>query len=207
MVALNTDTQTPRHTSDCQRFGSFRTALCLGVFVVNGTSPKFHSRRDTDLCSMQRVRAVTTGRRSRQMTKCTGRCAALVLLMCAAACGGGGNGAAPADSKAAARLACRFEAGALPEETLGPELPRGSEIPIEHIIVLMQENRSFDTTSGGCRRLGSAQSMVYPFMPATRTATAHRCLRSIRIAIAPPTPITPGPEVTSSSATAETSPS
>src|SRR5262249_2565560 len=40
------------------------------------------------------------------------------------------------------------EAGALPAETLGAELPRGADIPIDHIIVLMQENRSFDNYFG-----------------------------------------------------------
>jgi phospholipase C len=38
---------------------------------------------------------------------------------------------------------CRFGPGALPTETL-PGRPHGSQIPIDHIIVLMQENRSFD---------------------------------------------------------------
>jgi len=39
---------------------------------------------------------------------------------------------------------CRFAAGALPAETLAPGLPHGDQIPIDHIVVLMQENRSFD---------------------------------------------------------------
>ena len=39
---------------------------------------------------------------------------------------------------------CRFGAGALPEETLPAGLPHGDQIPIDHILVLMQENRSFD---------------------------------------------------------------
>ncbi len=42
---------------------------------------------------------------------------------------------------------CGFEAGALPSETLG-----ACTIPIEHVIVLMQENRSFDHYLG---RLGA----------------------------------------------------
>jgi phospholipase C len=42
------------------------------------------------------------------------------------------------------RAACTFEAGAWPAETLGIEDPVGSDIPINHIIVIMQENRSFD---------------------------------------------------------------
>jgi phospholipase C len=39
---------------------------------------------------------------------------------------------------------CRFEAGALPSETLPRKAPKGDAIPIDHILVLMQENRSFD---------------------------------------------------------------
>jgi phospholipase C len=45
---------------------------------------------------------------------------------------------------AAARKACTYDAGALPEQTFGTGEPRGTDIPIEHIILLMQENRSFD---------------------------------------------------------------
>jgi phospholipase C len=44
----------------------------------------------------------------------------------------------------AQRLACAFKAGALPSETLATLAPRGEQIPIEHIVLLMQENRSFD---------------------------------------------------------------
>lgn len=42
------------------------------------------------------------------------------------------------------RAACKFEAGAWPAETLGQELPVGADIPINHVIVIVQENRSFD---------------------------------------------------------------
>ncbi len=42
------------------------------------------------------------------------------------------------------RASCAFERGAMPWETLGSEYPIGDDIPIEHIIMLMQENRSFD---------------------------------------------------------------
>src|SRR5262245_16177716 len=39
---------------------------------------------------------------------------------------------------------CAFKAGALVSETLGSCAPIGKRIPVEHIILLMQENRSFD---------------------------------------------------------------
>ena len=42
------------------------------------------------------------------------------------------------------RNACEFGPGDLPSETLGPEFPKGGDIPIEHVILVMQENRSFD---------------------------------------------------------------
>src|SRR5262245_29406021 len=83
------------------------------------------------------------------MTAVRQAAAVLLLLMGATACGGGGgNAATQGDSKSQARRSCQFEAGALPAETLGAELPRGADIPIDHIIVLMQENRSFDNYFG-----------------------------------------------------------
>ena len=45
---------------------------------------------------------------------------------------------------AASRDACKFARGALPDETLGAGVPTGKDMPIETIVVLMQENRSFD---------------------------------------------------------------
>jgi phospholipase C len=39
---------------------------------------------------------------------------------------------------------CRFGPGALPVDTLPAGAPHGDQIPIDHIVVLMQENRSFD---------------------------------------------------------------
>lgn len=42
------------------------------------------------------------------------------------------------------RLKCEFGPDAQAVETVGPRVPHGSEIPIDHILVLMLENRSFD---------------------------------------------------------------
>ena len=42
------------------------------------------------------------------------------------------------------RQACGFSAGAWPADTLGTEIPLGADIPINHVIIIVQENRSFD---------------------------------------------------------------
>jgi phospholipase C len=42
------------------------------------------------------------------------------------------------------RQACAFDAGAWAAQTLGTEDPVGTDIPINHVVVIMQENRSFD---------------------------------------------------------------
>jgi phospholipase C len=46
------------------------------------------------------------------------------------------------------RKSCTFAKGAMPAATLGRELPVDVDIPIKHIVVLMQENRSFDSYFG-----------------------------------------------------------
>lgn len=42
------------------------------------------------------------------------------------------------------RDACTYQRGDLPAATLGREVPLGRDIPIDHFILLMMENRSFD---------------------------------------------------------------
>ena len=60
----------------------------------------------------------------------------------------GGSDAAftpPADDAAQkARTACAYDAGALTVETQGASAPDGKAIPIDTIVVVMMENRSFD---------------------------------------------------------------
>lgn len=51
----------------------------------------------------------------------------------------------PSDDEAEKqRAACAYKKGALPAETQGKSYPNGKNIPIEHIFILMHENRSFD---------------------------------------------------------------
>jgi phospholipase C len=51
----------------------------------------------------------------------------------------------PSDADAKkARAACTYKKDALPAETEGASYPMGSAIPIDHILVVMMENRSFD---------------------------------------------------------------
>jgi phospholipase C len=64
-----------------------------------------------------------------------------------------------------ARLAeaqtCRFAAGALPAETVGSR-PHGTAIPIDHVVVLMQENRSFDHYFGQLHFQGQTHARPEP---------------------------------------------
>lgn len=51
----------------------------------------------------------------------------------------------PTDEAAAAtREQCGYKKGALPAETQGESKPYGAQIPVDHIIIAMMENRSFD---------------------------------------------------------------
>jgi phospholipase C len=59
----------------------------------------------------------------------------------------------PADPLAASRNACAFHAGDLAATTLGLDEARRKAIPLEHIIVILKENRSFDHVFGGLEKL------------------------------------------------------
>src|SRR5713101_4897232 len=58
-------------------------------------------------------------------------------------------------------LRCRFGPGALPAVT-APSKPHGSQIPIDTVVVLMQENRSFDHYFGQLRTQGQTHIKRLP---------------------------------------------
>jgi phospholipase C len=57
---------------------------------------------------------------------------------------------------------CAFVAGALPADTLPAGTPHGAQIPIDHIVVMMQENRSFDHYFGELHRFGQPKAQGFP---------------------------------------------
>lgn len=58
--------------------------------------------------------------------------------------GSSARAAYPRGSRAEKRALCTFRAGARPAETLDVDAPLGEKIPIDHFVVVLQENRSFD---------------------------------------------------------------
>jgi phospholipase C len=70
------------------------------------------------------------------------------------------------------RAACMFARGALPATTLGPSTPIGSDIPIDNIIVVMQENHSFDSYLGHLNAYGKRTDIESAPDTATNPDTA-----------------------------------
>src|SRR6478609_10665672 len=60
------------------------------------------------------------------------------------------------------REACEFKKGAMPEQTLDPEEPIGQRIPIDHFVIVMQENRSFDHYFHDLAKFGQPDADVTP---------------------------------------------
>lgn len=70
---------------------------------------------------------------------------------------------APGDEEAAAkRASCAYKKGMLPAETLGESHPLGQDIPIDHILVVMMENRSFDHYFQKLPEFGQSEVDVAP---------------------------------------------
>jgi phospholipase C len=55
-----------------------------------------------------------------------------------------GSAAAPSDPTQAMRAGCGYSVGSLAADTQGASAPDGARIPIDTIVVIMMENRSFD---------------------------------------------------------------
>src|SRR5262245_9323712 len=69
----------------------------------------------------------------------------------------------PPDAEAITkRGACGYQKGALPAETQGVSRPMGKDIPVETIIVMMMENRSFDHCFQGAVKAGLTDVEVAP---------------------------------------------
>lgn len=80
---------------------------------------------------------------------------------------GGGAGTGTCSSKfvdptASQRRACSFGAGAMPTTTLGLSAAELKAIPIQHIVVVMKENRSFDHLLGRLATEGQPGTQPIP---------------------------------------------
>jgi phospholipase C len=60
------------------------------------------------------------------------------------------------------RQACEFKKGDLPEKTLAVGDPLGQRIPIDHFVIVMQENRSFDHYFQELPKFGQPEADVAP---------------------------------------------
>ena len=65
--------------------------------------------------------------------------------------------AGPSDPLQADRDACKFKAGAKVADTLGLTADKRTAIPINHVIVVMKENRSFDHYFGNLPKAGRTE--------------------------------------------------
>jgi phospholipase C len=90
----------------------------------------------------------------------------LVALFAAmVGCNGGDQGprsSMTADQAGAARQACMFGAGTMPGLSQAKDARLGTEIPIDTIIVLMMENRSFDHLLENLPAFGQPDAEVAP---------------------------------------------
>ena len=66
------------------------------------------------------------------------------------------------DDATTKRASCTFKAGALPAESQGASRPMGKKIPIDHVVVIMQENRSFDHYFWKLKEAGHPDAEVAP---------------------------------------------
>jgi phospholipase C len=64
------------------------------------------------------------------------------------------------DAATAGQTACTYARGAMPAQTTGPGTAIGVDIPIQHIVVLVQENRSFDSYLGHLQAYEATQGIT-----------------------------------------------
>jgi phospholipase C len=83
-----------------------------------------------------------------------------LLLFAASACSS--RSSISAAEASAARQACRFTRGSLPADTLAHDARLGLEIPIDHFVIVMLENRSFDHLLGEIGRAGQPDADTAP---------------------------------------------
>jgi len=90
---------------------------------------------------------------------------AIVTFCVIVACGKGDQGPRSTlteDEARAARQACMFGAGTLPGLSQAKDAPLGDDIPIDTIVVLMLENRSFDHLLQNLPQFGQPDAEVAP---------------------------------------------
>lgn len=91
---------------------------------------------------------------------------AISAVVVAASCGGNGDqgprSSLTTQQAAAARQACTFGAGTPPGLSQAKDAPLGADIPIDTIVVLMLENRSFDHLLQNLPAVGQPDAEVAP---------------------------------------------
>jgi phospholipase C len=77
---------------------------------------------------------------------------------------------------AAARAACTYGPGALAAETLASDAPTGRNIPIDHVVLIIQENHSFDSVFShlGGDVMAAADNATNPGPDGTPVARSHQ---------------------------------
>jgi phospholipase C len=76
------------------------------------------------------------------------------------------------DAAVSARAACTFARGAMPAATLGASTPVDTDIPIDNIVVVMMENRSFDSMFGHLNEYGNRTDVQEPAAGASNPSQA-----------------------------------
>lgn len=112
---------------------------------------------------------------------------ALPFVVLLAACGKSPTPADAGQSEAEAqskRDACTFKAGAMAKDTLAGTARIGDQMPFDHIVLVMQENRSFDHyySKLGGEVNGAADTITNPDSdgnPVSRYHTPHYCVRDV----------------------------